>query len=115
MSNLASQTLTGFYKDMYGEQVKVIPEVSKLQKAIKFIEASKQPGGDFINNVVLTHEHGVSYLASNSGLEGLNDRVPMITGKASVLGSNLVIRSGSLKKMLTEQVLTRKHLHLSFQ
>lgn len=94
MSNLASQTLTGFYKDMYGEQVKVIPEVSKLQKAIKFVEASKQPGGDFINNVVLTHEHGVSYLASGSGLEGLNDRVPMITGKASVLGSNLVIRSG---------------------
>lgn len=94
MSNLVSQTLTGFYKELYGEQVKVIPEVSKLQKDIKFIEAAKQAGGEFVNNVVLTQEHGVSYLASNAGLSGLNDRVPMVTGKASVLGSNLLIRSG---------------------
>lgn len=94
MSNLVSQTLTGFYKELYGEQVKVIPEISKLQKDIKFIEAAKQAGGEFVNNVILTQEHGVSYLASNAGLAGLNDRVPMVTGKASVLGSNLLIRSG---------------------
>jgi len=94
MANLTSQTLTGFYKDMYGDQVKVIPEHAKLQKAIKFVEASKQPGGDYVNNVILTQEHGVSYLASDAGLSGLNDRVPMVTGKASVKGSNLLIRSG---------------------
>jgi len=94
MANLSSQTLTGYFKDMYGEQVKVIPEVSKLQKAIKFVEASKQPGGDYVNNVILKQEHGVTYLASDAGLSGLNDRVPMVTGKASVKGSNLLIRSG---------------------
>jgi len=94
MANLTSQTLTGFYKDMYGEQVKVIPDIAKLQKDIKFIEASKQNGGDYVNNVILTQEHGVSYLASDAGLSGLNDRVPMITGKASVKGSNLLLRAG---------------------
>ena len=94
MANLTSQTLTGFFKDIYGDQVKVIPEVSKLQKAIKFVEASKQNGGDYVNNVILTQEHGVSYLSSDAGLSGLNDRVPMVTGKASVKGSNLLIRSG---------------------
>lgn len=94
MANLTSQTLTGFFKDMYGDQVKVIPDVSKFQKAIKFIEASKQNGGDYVNNVILTQEHGVSYLASDAGLAGLNDRVPMVTGKAAVKGSNLLIRSG---------------------
>lgn len=94
MANLTSQTLTGFFKDLYGEQVKVIPEIAKFQKDIKFVEASKQAGGEFVNNVILTQEHGVSYLAANAGLSGLNDRVPMVTGKASVLGSNMLIRSG---------------------
>lgn len=92
--NFVSQTLTGFYKDIYGDQVKVIPEHAKLQKAIKFVEASKQNGGDYINNVILTQEHGVSYLSSDAGLAGLNDRVAMVSGKASVKGSNMLIRSG---------------------
>ena len=94
MSNLTSQTLTGYFKDLYGDQVKVIPDIAKFQKAIKFVEASKQNGGDYVNNVILTQEHGVSYLASDAGLAGLNDRVPMVTGKASIKGSNLIIRSG---------------------
>jgi len=94
MANLTSQTLTGFFKDVYNDQVKVIPECSKLQKAIKFVEASKQNGGDYVNNVILTGEHGVSYLSSDAGLSGLNDRVPLVTGKASVKGSNLLVRSG---------------------
>lgn len=94
MSNLTSQTLTGYFRDLYGDQVKVIPDIAKFQKAIKFVEASKQNGGDYVNNVILTQEHGVSYLASDAGLAGLNDRVPMVTGKASIKGSNLIIRSG---------------------
>lgn len=94
MANLAGQTLTGYFKEMYGEQIKVVPEISKIQKAIKFVEASKMSGGKYVNNVILTQEHGVSYLTSDAGIAGLNDRVPMVTGKAEALGSNLLIRSG---------------------
>lgn len=92
--SLESQTLDGFYKEMYGTQENPIPACSKIQKGIKFISADKTSGGAYVTNVLVTQEHGVSYFTSNAGLPGLNDRVPLVTGKAEAKGSNLFIRSG---------------------
>jgi hypothetical protein len=85
--------LTGLFKEVYGEQINLIPDNAKLQKLIPFVSREKQLGNKYHNNVIVTHEAGVSYAAPDAGAFALSDSISMYTQDAWVQGSQMVIRS----------------------
>lgn len=88
-----STTLDSLWKEVYADSVEnVIPESAVLQKMIPFREAEKV-GDKFIQPVMLSQEHGVTYLGSNSGVATLVNHVAATYKEAQVDGSGLLLRS----------------------
>ena len=86
--------LTGLFKEVYGdEQISLVPDMAKLQKLIPFVPKDKELGNKYHSNIVLTHEHGLSYAAVDAGAFALNDHLAMNTGDAQVQGSQMLLRS----------------------
>lgn len=86
--------LTGFFKEIYGsEQINLIPDHAIIQKMIPFCQKDKENGKKFVQNVIVTQEHGISYAASTAGAFALNDSLSMTTQSAEVVGSMLALRS----------------------
>jgi hypothetical protein len=85
-------TLDGLFKTVYGEgPVKAIPEVSILQKTIKFQE-TERIGKQYNFPVILSSEAGVTYLAAGAGVQTLNDAIAAQLKEASVDANQIIIR-----------------------
>lgn len=85
-------TLDGLFKVVYGEgPVNAIPEVSIIQKEIKFQKADKI-GKSYNFPVVLTQEAGVTYLAAGAGVSTLNDSIAAQLKEASVDANQIIVR-----------------------
>lgn len=85
-------TLSGYFKEVYGELDNLIPEATWLQKNVKFSEANGV-GNSFHTPVILTQEHGVTYAAANSGAFALSAAVAATMKDATVQGSQVLLRS----------------------
>lgn len=87
-----TSTLDGFFKVVYGDShIAAVPENLYLVKNIDFREAEKI-GDKFQVPVLLTREHGVTYLASGDGVTTLNDSVAAVSKKAQVDGAQIILR-----------------------
>lgn len=87
-----TSTLDGNFKLVYGEgPINAIPEVSILQKMIKFEKADKI-GKSYNFPVILTSEAGVTYLAAGAGVTTLNDAIASQLKEASVDANQIIIR-----------------------
>lgn len=87
-----TSTLDGNFKLVYGEgPINAIPEVSILQKKIKF-ETSDRIGKSYNFPVILTNEAGVTYLAAGAGVTTLNDSIAAQLKEASVDANQIIIR-----------------------
>lgn len=85
-------TLDGLFKICYGEgPVNVIPEVSIIQKKVKFSKAEKI-GKAYNFPVVLTNEAGVTYLAAGAGVTTLNDAVAATLKEATIDANQIIVR-----------------------
>jgi hypothetical protein len=86
--------LTGLFKEAYGDDlINLIPEVAKIQKAVPFIEKSKEEGNFYNQPVVVQQEHGFSYGSATDGAFALSGAVSMATQNAKVQGSQIVLQS----------------------
>jgi hypothetical protein len=86
--------LSGFFKDIFAsEQINLIPDNAILQKLIPFVSSDKETGNKYVQNVVVTHEHGVSYATADGGAFALSDSISMNTQSAEVRGSQMLLRS----------------------
>lgn len=86
--------LTGLFKEAYGDDlINLIPECAKVQKAVPFIEKSKEEGNFYNQPVVVQQEHGFSYGSATDGAFTLAGSVSMATQNAKVQGSQIVLQS----------------------
>lgn len=85
-------TLDGLFKVVYGEgPVNAVPEISILQKEIKFQKADKI-GKSYNFPVILSQEAGVTYLAAGAGVSTLNDSIAAQLKEASVDANQIIVR-----------------------
>lgn len=85
-------TLDGFFKQIYGDShISAVPEQLYLVKNVDFREAEKI-GDSFNVPVILSREHGVTYLAAGDGVTTLNDSIAAVSKKATVNGSQIILR-----------------------
>ncbi|WP_413581095.1 hypothetical protein [Bdellovibrio sp. HCB288] len=85
-------TLDGLFKIVYGEgPIKAIPEVSIVQKEVKF-QATEKIGKSYNFPVILSCEAGVTYLAAGAGVQTLNDSIAAQVKEASVDANQIIIR-----------------------
>lgn len=93
-ANKFGDSLNANFKEAYGDEVKdLIPEGLKLYNTIKFAAKDKQPGNLFHQPVILGHEHGVTFAASDDDAFNLNAAVAGAIKDAQVRGNPIVIRS----------------------
>lgn len=88
-------TLTGYYKNIYGDKgpLPLIPEANKVQQLIKFAPRSKQLGNSYNQPVRPNRNAGFTYLAPAAGEVTLNDVISFVTQNATVVGSQVIGRS----------------------
>lgn len=87
--------LAGNFKEVYGDLHNLIPDTAKLMKLIPFKTKAKI-GNEFVEAVKLTHEHGITYSASdnNSGaLVTLSTPIPLTLLDAKVTSSAMLLRA----------------------
>lgn len=85
-------TLDGLFKEVYGEgPVNLVPEVAYLQKRVQFKQAQRI-GKSYNFPVVLSQEHGVTYLAAGSGVSTLEDSVAATLKDAEVDAHQIILR-----------------------
>jgi hypothetical protein len=85
-------TLDGFFKTVYGDKhIDAVPENLFLVKNIDFREAERI-GRKFSVPVILSREHGVTYLASGDGVQTLNDSIAAVSKNVEVDGSQIILR-----------------------
>lgn len=86
--------LDGLFRTAYGDSIiDLLPDFAITQKTIKFASASQTPGKKFSQPVILNDEQGVTYVASNGGVQTLEDSVAGQVSHAEVVGSNIYLRS----------------------
>jgi len=86
-------TLQGLFKDVYGDLKEIIPDGVKFLNMIPFIQKDKQPGNQFVIDVVLGLEHGVTYADGSGAVVALNNAIAGATKPAQVKGAEIYIRS----------------------
>ncbi len=87
--------LAGNFKEVYGDLHNLIPDTAKMMKMIPYKPKAKI-GNEFVEAVKLTHEHGVTYSASdnNAGaLVTLSTPIPLTLLDAKVTSSVLLLRA----------------------
>lgn len=83
--------LDGFFKYIFGTgPINVIPQATKLYKALSF-ENAKQLGRKYIFPVIVSDEQGATFANDGSAFD-LNDGVSMSTQEAEVEGVEMVFR-----------------------
>lgn len=87
--------LAGNFKEVYGDLHNLIPDTAKLMKLIPFKPKAKI-GNEYVEAVKLTHEHGITYSASdnNAGaLVTLSTPIPLTLLDAKVTSSAMLLRA----------------------
>lgn len=108
-----SSTLSALWKEIYGDSVdKLIPEASILGKKIKF-ETADKVGDKYVVPVMLSHEHGVTYLGQNAGVATLNNSVAASYAEAQVQPSETLLRA-AISYNSADRMMSNKQAFLSW-
>ena len=84
-------SLAALFKEVYApELLNHVPDAAMLVKELKFSGVESTLGGQFVQPVVLSREHGFTYASSGDDAFALNGSVPMTVKRAVLLGSQLV-------------------------
>jgi hypothetical protein len=87
--NVATQ-LSAFWKEVYAKEVlRVYPQFAYIHKNAKFTTPEDTQGGEFIQPIIMSREHGWTYAGPNSGLVTLRGPRAASQDKARLQGSQL--------------------------
>lgn len=97
------------FKEVYNSEglINLIPENNELVKKVKFLTGDKQ-GSTFHTPVILSNEHGISYMASADGKTKLADSISMSVADAQVNGYEMLGRSTLLYKTMSRAMAKGK-------
>jgi len=88
------QTMNAMFKELYAEQVSnLVPEHEALLKSIPFVSADKQNGGDYVQPVILSRDHGVTYHGKNDQNLKLEAPIAAMMDVASIRASSMTMRT----------------------
>lgn len=88
-----TSSLNGLFKSVYGDDYKsLMPETAKLLKMLPFKQAQRI-GKKFEFPVLLSREHGVTYLNAGDGVQTLNDHVASVMKNVEVDGAQIIARA----------------------
>lgn len=93
MANNFNDTLSGLFKKVYGDLENLIPDNTKLTKMVPFVNQKKRNGAAYQQAVILKSEHGVTYGGTDADAFTYNDPVDGATKQASILPSEMILRS----------------------
>lgn len=94
MSANTPSTLSGLFKEVYGDDVMtLVPDSAKLIKIVPFVSEDKQIGNKYHQPVILSHEQGFTYAAYDAGAFALNDSVALAMQDAQVSSSQILLRT----------------------
>lgn len=93
-SNVSVSTMNSLFKEVYADEVEnLIPERELITKTIPFVSADKQNGNAYVQPVILSRNHGVTFLGNGvQSSPRLNDPVAAVTDRAEIKGSGMIIR-----------------------
>lgn len=87
-------TLNGLFKEVYGDDIAtLVPEGTKLQKHIPFVQKQKENGGSYHQPVLLAYEAGFTHAGASAGAFSLSDAAAGVMKDATVTGSQIVLRA----------------------
>ncbi len=87
-------TMNGRFKAKYAAKTEnAIPRGCPFQEDVAFGPASKLLGEKYVQPVLLTMEHGITYSAADNGAFTLNDAVAAAHKPAEVIGAQVAIQS----------------------
>lgn len=88
------QSLDQFTKQLYAEKVAdLVPDFELLMKSVPFITSEKQAGGDYVQPVILSRDHGVTFHGSNDSNLALEAPIAAIIDSASIRPSAMTMRA----------------------
>lgn len=94
VSTQTIQSLDQFTKQLYAEKVQdLVPDFELLMKGIPFVSAEKQAGGDYVQPVILSRDHGVTFHGKNDAQLKLEAPIAAIIDSASIRPSAMTMRA----------------------
>ena len=94
VSTQTIQSLDQFTKQLYAEKVAdLVPDFELLMKSIPFVTAEKQAGGDYVQPVILSRDHGVTFHGKNDAQMKLEAPIAAIIDSASIRPSAMTMRA----------------------
>lgn len=106
-------TLSANFKEIYGDSIdKVIPEAAVITKEVPFASAYRV-GDKYIQPVMLSHEHGVTYLGQNAGVDTLVDANAAVYKEAQVDPSGILLRS-SISYSAADKMMSSKQAFVNW-
>jgi len=86
--------LSGYFKERYASALEnAQPKGLHLMHDIRFAQRDQQPGNEFHQPVLLTHEQGFTYASNGAGAFTLNDAEAGVTQDAKVVGTQMLLKS----------------------
>ena len=94
VSTQTIQSLDQFTKQLYADKVQdLVPDFELLMKGIPFVTAEKQAGGDYVQPVILSRDHGVTFHGKNDAQLKLEAPIAAIIDSASIRPSAMTMRA----------------------
>lgn len=94
VSTQTIQSLDQFTKQLYAEKVAdLVPDFELLMKSVPFISSEKQAGGDYVQPVILSRDHGVTFHGTNDSVLQLEAPIAAIIDSASIKPSAMTMRA----------------------
>lgn len=94
VSTQTVQSLDQFTKQLYADKVQdLVPDFELLMKGIPFVTAEKQAGGDYVQPVILSRDHGVTFHGKNDAQLKLEAPIAAIIDSASIRPSAMTMRA----------------------
>ena len=108
MAETTTTSLTGLFKQVYGDLKTLLPDSAQIQKEIGGLSETEKVGDFYHQPVVLTREMGFTMAGSNGGAYALNGAVSMTMADAQIEGAELTLESQIALRVATKSAGSAK-------
>lgn len=108
MAETTTTSLTGLYKQVYGDLKTLLPDAAQIQKEIGALSEAEKVGDFYHQPVVLTREQGFTIAGSSGAAYALNGAVSMTMADAQIEGNEVTFESQVALRVATKSASNAK-------
>jgi hypothetical protein len=108
MAETTTASLTGLYKQVYGDLKVLLPDSAQIQKEIGALTEAEKVGDFYHQPVVLTREMGFTVAGSSGTAYALNGAVSMTMADAQIEGAEVTLESQVALRVATKSASSTK-------